>query len=254
MQHLGVPNAQVPAPPPELSDDELRQLYAYPAGLLEPFVRVNFVASIDGAVSIDGASAGLSSPGDKQLFGLLRELADVVLVGAGTVREENYRGVRTSERRRTARHSRGQSDVPPIAVVTARAKLDPRSALFTDTSVAPIVLTTEDADPGRTRSLESAGATVIVVGEDRVEPATAVAALSQRGMPRVLCEGGPGLFGDLLAAGLVDELCLTTAPLLVGGAAGRIARSASTASQRLRVAHVLTDSDGAVFTRWVRHT
>ena len=237
--------------PTDLTDDDLRALYAYPELDQTPWVRVNFVSSLDGAVTLDGVSEGLSSPGDKQVFGMLRELCDVVLVGAGTVREEGYRGVRTSERRRTARRARGQSDVPPVAVVTSRARIDPGSALFTDTSVPPIVLTTEDADPGRTRALESAGAEVLVVGEDRVDPAQALEALAQRGLLRVLCEGGPGLFGDLLVADLVDELCLTTAPLAVAGAAGRIARSAATVATRLQVAHVL-DDDGALLTRWVR--
>lgn len=237
--------------PTELTDDDLRALYAYPELAQTPWVRVNFVSSVDGAASLDGMSEGLSSPGDKQVFGMLRELCDVVLVGAGTVREEGYRGVRTSERRRAARRARGQSDVPPVAVVTSRARIDPGSALFTDTSVSPIVLTTEDADPGRTRALESAGAEVLVVGEDRVDPAQALEALAQRGLLRVLCEGGPGLFGDLLVADLVDELCLTIAPLAVAGAAGRIARSAAGVATRLQVAHVL-DDDGALLTRWVR--
>lgn len=237
--------------PTDLTDDDLRALYAYPELDQTPWVRVNFVSSLDGAATLDGVSEGLSSPGDKQVFGMLRELCDVVLVGAGTVREENYRGVRTSERRRTARRARGQSDVPPVAVVTSRARIDPGSALFTDTSVPPIVLTTEDADPGRTRALESAGAEVLVVGEDRVDPAQALEALAQRGLLRVLCEGGPGLFGDLLVADLVDELCLTTAPLAVAGGAGRIARSTAVVTTRLQVAHVL-DDDGALLTRWIR--
>lgn len=247
MHHLGHDPRQA-----ELTEDELRQLYAYPAVCERPWVRVSFVSSVDGAVSVDGRSDGLSSPSDKQVFGLLRELADVVLVGAGTVREEGYRGVRTSERRRAARRARGQADVPPIAVVTARARLHPGSALFTDTAVPPVVLTTEDADPGRTRTLEQAGATVLVVGEERVDPTAALDALARRGLVRVLCEGGPGLFGDLLAAEVVDELCVTTAPLAVGGEAGRIARTATAAELRLRAAHVLAASDGALMTRWVR--
>lgn len=238
--------------PTDLSDDDLRRLYAHPADLDRSHVRVGFVSSVDGAVSLDGVSAGLSSPGDKQVFGMLRELCDVVLVGAGTVREEDVRGVRTSERRRAARAGRGQSAVPPIAVVTSRARIDPASALFTDTTVAPIILTTEDADPGRTARLADAGAEVLVVGEERVDPVQALAALADRGLLRVLCEGGPGLFGDLVAADLVDELCLTTSPLLVAGGAGRIARSAAAVGTRMRPAHVLTDVDGSLLTRWVR--
>ncbi len=238
--------------PTELTDDDLRGLYAYPDTGDASCVRVNFVTSLDGAVSLGGTSEGLSSPGDKQVFGLLRELCDVVLVGAGTVRDEDYRGVRTSERRRTARRGRGQSDVPPVAVVTARARLEPTCKLFTDTAVAPIVLTTEDADPGRTARLAGAGADVVVVGEDRVDPAQALAALARRGLRRVLCEGGPGLFGDLAAADVVDEVCITTAGLLVAGEAGRIARSPVPVGVRMRPAHVLADAGGSLLTRWVR--
>ncbi|MDN5748903.1 MAG: dihydrofolate reductase family protein, partial [Pseudonocardia sp.] len=112
-----------------LDDRSLAAHYAYPDGLAAPYVRVNFVASIDGAVSVDGRSAPLGSEADRCVFGLLRELADVVLVGAGTVRVEDYRGAR--------RPTRGRDTPPPIAVVTASAARAPAARLFTDTPVAP---------------------------------------------------------------------------------------------------------------------
>ena len=111
--------------------------YAYPEHLGAPHVRVNFVASTDGAVTVDGRSGGLGSDADRRVFGTLRELAEVVLVGAGTVRAENYGGAR--------KPTRGRADPPPIAVVTGSADLDPGARLFTDTRVAPIVLTGPDA-------------------------------------------------------------------------------------------------------------
>src|SRR5688572_1564208 len=127
----------LPAPARDLDDGGLAAHYAYPDGLTAPYVRVNFVASADGAVSVEGRSGGLGTDGDRRVFGTLRELADVVLVGAGTVRVEDYRGAR--------RPTRGRDLPPPIAVVTGSADLDPEARLFTDTRVPPIVLTTAGA-------------------------------------------------------------------------------------------------------------
>jgi riboflavin biosynthesis pyrimidine reductase len=187
--------------------------YAYPEKLTAPYVRVNFVSSVDGAATADGLSGGLGTAADRQVFGVLRELAEVVLVGAGTVRAEGYRGAR--------KPTRGRTLPPPIAVVTGSADLDPTSPLFTDTRVPPIVLTGSAASQERRNALTAAGADVVVL--DPLSPEALLGELGRRGLHRVLCEGGPRLFGDLVAAALVDELCLTVAPLLAGGDAGRIA-------------------------------
>ena len=87
--------------------------------------------------AVDGRSGGLGSDADRQVFGILRELAEVVLVGAGTVRSEGYGGAR--------KPTRGRALPPPIAVVTGSGNLDPGARLFTDTRVPPIVLTGPDA-------------------------------------------------------------------------------------------------------------
>jgi riboflavin biosynthesis pyrimidine reductase len=197
----------------DLDDEQLAAHYAYPDDLGAPYVRVNFVASTDGAVTVEGRSAGLGSPVDRRVFLLLRELADVLLVGAGTVRTEDYRGAR--------RPTRGTDRPPPIAVVTGSAGLDPDSRLFTDTRVPPIVLTLASAPQARRDRLTAAGADVVAL--ERLTPDLVLAELARRGLHRVLCEGGPRLFGELVAADAVDELCLTVSPLLAGGAAGRIA-------------------------------
>ena len=237
----------------DLTEDEVTALYAYPDGLDRTWVRAGFVASVDGAVSVDGRTAGLSTPGDAVVFRVLRELADVVLVGAGTARAENYGGVSLAPEISTARSARGQADVPPVAVVTSTGNLDPTSRLFTATAVAPIVLGCEGVDRARLAVLRDAGADVVVLPGRRVSAGDAMAELARRGLVRVLCEGGPGLLGDLVAAGLVDELCLTTAPLLAGGSAGRIATGPAEATALpLTPAHVMTDSAGALLARWVR--
>jgi 5-amino-6-(5-phosphoribosylamino)uracil reductase len=235
-----------------LDDDALRELHRYPGELSAPWIRVNFVASIDGAVTAGGTSGGLGTPADRRLFTILRELTDVVLVGAGTVRAENYGGARTDPAQRARRRARGQSDTPPIAVVTAGAHVDTSSRLLTDTDVAPLILTCSDAPADRKRALADAGARVLEVGRSRVDTAAIRSTLLDLGLRRVLCEGGPSLFGQLLADDAVDELCLTTAPLLVGGTAGRITASPLAGATPMRRAHVLGDDDGTVLTRWVR--
>jgi riboflavin biosynthesis pyrimidine reductase len=221
--------------PPPLDDDELARLYAYPEPLDRAYIRVNFVASSDGAATADGLSKGLSSAPDRRVFGVLRQLAEVVLVGAGTARAENYAGARRPNR---------TTGVPPrIAVVTASASLDPAARLFTDTQVPPLILTSSAAPEADLRRLADAGAEVVVLAGDRVDGAQVITALAERGLYRVLCEGGPHLFGDLQAADAVDELCLTVSPILVGGGIDRIAMGPGHPPRALRLASALTEDD-----------
>jgi riboflavin biosynthesis pyrimidine reductase len=232
--------------------DELRDLYAYPEELAAPWLRVNFISTIDGAAHLDGSSTGLGTPSDKQVFGVLRELADVILVGAGTARAEDYGGARTNEARREWRLDRGLAAVPPVAIVSAGAHIDPTSRLLTDTSVAPIILTCTDAPAERKAQLTAAGAEVLEIGTDQVSTEAILTTLEGLGLDRILCEGGPSLFGQLVADDAVDELCITTSPLLVSGTTGRIAVSPQTVRTPMARAHLLTDDDGTVLTRWVR--
>ncbi len=226
----------------------LAALYAYPPGE-RPWLRVNFVASIDGAVTVDGRSGGLGGPGDRRVFTLLRQLADVIVVGAGTVRAEGYGGARIPAVVQARRVAEGRAAVPRIAVVTASADLDPHHRLFHDTAVPPLVLASPSAEPGRLRALESAGAEVrrLPAGEGA---AAIPALLAEAGSPRILCEGGPGLIGRLLVHGAVDELCLTTAPLLVGGDAPRLAEHPLAVQTPMVRRHLLTDETGALYARW----
>ena len=217
----------------DVDDAALAAHYAWPEGP-GPHVRVNFVSSVDGAVSVDGRSGGLGTAADKTVFRLLRELADVVLVGAGTVRAENYNGVR--------RPTRGRATPPPVAVVTGSADLDPTAKLFTDTVVPPLILTTASAPAERRAALADAGGEVVAL--PRLTPDALLAELGRRGLRHVLCEGGPGLLGALQAADAVDELCLTISPLLVAGEAGRIAHGPpGSPPRRLTLAGALQADD-----------
>lgn len=244
----------------ELTRDDLVGMYAYPLELSGPFIRVNFVTSIDGAVSVDGRSGGLGTPADRQVFRILRDLADVVVVGAGTARSENYGAAHTDSHTRTRLYHHGfggniDGAAPRIAVVSGSANLDPASRLFTDTGARPIILTTAAAPAERKRALTDAGGEVVEAGDSGVTAAGLCAALERLGLRRVLCEGGPALFGDLIAARAVDELCLTVSPMLVGGTAGRIAVSPNAMPTPMTCRHLIFDEDGTILTRWTRpHT
>jgi riboflavin biosynthesis pyrimidine reductase len=188
-----------------------------------PYVVLNMVSSVDGAISLDGVSAGLSGSDDKAVFFFLRSLADVVLVGAGTAREENYGRVRLADDLLAQRAARGQHELPRIALVSKSMRLDPGSRLFTETR--PYVICPADTD---IELQEAAGevADVILAGDADVDLADGLRQLGDTGADVVLCEGGPTLNGQLLAAGVVDELCLTLSPALVGGAGKRITGTA----------------------------
>ncbi|MFL6128306.1 MAG: dihydrofolate reductase family protein [Mycobacteriales bacterium] len=237
----------LPTPSGELTDDDLVAAYEVAAGT-GPHVRVNFVASADGAAWLDGRSGGLSSPADKRVFALLRDLADVMLVGAGTIRTEGYSYPDFGADRRARRRALGLAELPTFAVVSGSLDLDPRSRLFAGAPVRTVVLTSAAAPAGRRAALEPV-ADVVAAGADRVDLAAAVDALAARGLRRVLCEGGPALLGGLVAAGRLDELCLTVSPLLAGPGAGRIVVGAGHPPVRLGILRLLAE-DGSLFTRY----
>lgn len=169
-----------------------------------PAVRLNMIASVDGATTVAGLSGGLGGPADKRLFSVLRSLADAVLVAAGTARAEGY----------------GPSS-HLIAVVSRSCMLDWQAPFFTAAPVRPIVFTVADA-PADNRARAAEVADVVIAGEDRVDMGRAIDVLGERNARSVLAEGGPSLNGQLAAAGLVDELCLSLSPSLVGGDSKRI--------------------------------
>lgn len=216
-----------------------------------PWLLVNMIASLDGAVTVDERSGGLARPADKAMFNALRSIADVVLAGAGTVRAERYRPVRPSDEVRAARRARGQAEVPPIAVVSRSLDLDLDADLFTKASERTIVITCShppERDLDRLRDV----AEVIVCGDRSVDLRHAMTALHERGARVVTCEGGPHLNGDLLLADVIDEWALSVTPLLVGGDARRSTTGPlPPAPATLRLDRVL-EGDGLLIGRWLR--
>ena len=232
----------------------LAGLYAYPDDLEKCWVRSNFIVTLDGGATADGKSGGLAGPGDRLLFMLTRELADVVVVGAGTVRTENYGGAQLSVASRQARQARGQAELPPIAIVTRSGRLERDMKVFTQTEVPPLVLTCRAAVGVAHGYVGDAAEVLDCSGADPddVDTAAALSTLAARGLCRVLTEGGPQLHGSFIAADLLDELCFTLAPALVGGPARRIATGPVQVHSPMQRAHLLADEAGYLYSRYVR--
>jgi riboflavin biosynthesis pyrimidine reductase len=212
-------------PTPVEDVDPLDVYSDLPAAEGRPSVRVNMIASVDGATAVGGVSGALGGPADKRLFGVLRSLADAVLVGAGTVRTERY----------------GPAPIP-IAVVTRSCHLDWQSRFFAEPDARPLVVTVADA-PADNRARAAEVADVIVAGTGDVDLALALAELGDRGVHHVLAEGGPALNGQLVSGGLADELCLTVSPRLVSGGANRMLTGAALADEMLTLRSVCEEDD-----------
>ncbi|TDC75035.1 pyrimidine reductase family protein [Actinomadura sp. 7K507] len=232
---------------PEAGDVDLVERYAYPPD--GAWMRANMVASLDGAAQRDERSGGLGNPADQHLFLLLRGLADVVVVGANTVRAEGYGPVKPSGGWDGVRD--GRSPVPPLAIVSRTLDLDFDAPIFAEAKARTIVLTTTTSDPARLETARER-ADVIVAGKDSLDFPAAVKELEARGHRRLLCEGGPGVLAQVVAAGLLDELCLTLSPLLLAGHPTRILDGAPVpVPPELTLAHAMED-ENFLFLRYTR--
>lgn len=233
-----------------MSDANLADLYAYPEtpkGSL--VIRANVVGSIDAAATVDGRSGGLGSDGDKQLFMVLRALADVVAVGARTAFTEGYGPVRTHESLAGLRRELGQTPTAKLVLLSNSLDFPADDPLLTDPGT---IIATCAAAPKDTRArLCDVGAKIVDCGDDKVDLAALGRYLAAAGTWRVLCEGGPSLLGSMVAADLLDELCVTVSPLLTAGDGIHITAGEGTALP-MRRAHVLGDDQDYLYVRWVR--
>jgi riboflavin biosynthesis pyrimidine reductase len=225
----------------DLSDDDIVAGFAR-ADRDQPWLSVNFVSSIDGAATHNGLSAELGGEADKRVFDLLRRPRDAIVVGAGTVRAEGYGSMRLDAASVAWRVAAGLPAHPVFAIVSRALDLDPASRVFADAPVRPVVVTVETS-PRERRAALAEVADVLICGEVDLDARAAVDALAARGLRQAHCEGGPSLFGSLLAADVVDELSLTVSPQLEGGDAGRIVRGTLPSERAMRLASVLTADD-----------
>ena len=198
-----------------------------------PWVGLCMVASIDGSTAVDGNSAKLSSATDAAVLGRLRQLADVIVVGAGTVRDEGY----------GAPHKPGQR----VGVITSSGRMDYSSDLFV--SGAGFVITSETGAP----ELPS-GIDVVRVGDHRIDLQAALLRLRTvvDRADYVQVEGGAALNGALFDADLIDEINVTTSPATVGGPGPRLAVGAPPRAHRFDVAQLAIDDESFVYMRWLR--
>lgn len=217
-------------------------------GDVAPWVTIGMVSSVDGAATGAGGNSGdLGGEGDLLSFRGLRAVADAIVVGAGTARAEHYGVARLDAEQRARRRTRGQDAQPRIVVITRSLDLDGAEGLFDD-GRAPLVYTVDDAPSGRRRALEARGAEVVALG-DEVAPAAVVADLAGRGLARMLVEGGPTLNGAWVTADVIDRVCLTVAPVVVGGDAGRIVTGGDAWDLELESVH---EHAGDLLLAWVR--
>jgi riboflavin biosynthesis pyrimidine reductase len=234
---------------PTPGEPVLHAFYAHPSPRpgRSTAVRANMISTLDGsAQGPDGRSRSINGPADWRAFRVQRAVADVVLVGAGTARDEGYGPLRVPADLRAARMRRGQDERLPLALVTRTGVL-PEKLRDVPAEDRPYVITVA-SNP---RLAELGTERVIIAGETTVDLSAALDALAERGLTRVLAEGGPRLLGDLTAAGLVDELCLSTSPVLTGGPGVRPVHTQDWLSPTVPAAPAhLFHSDGMLLGRW----
>lgn len=198
------------------------------------WLRINLISTINGnAAGIDGTSHGLTNRTDRRILGSIRRLADVVLIGASSVRREGYFLPKTA----------------PLAIVTRSGDLSGHK-IPTDLDTGRIiVLCPAEAVATLRRSLPATAATVITLPGPNLSPSAIVAALNERGLRSIVCEGGPSLAGQLLDAGLVDELCLSTSPSV--NSANVPVFQGVMHEIPLALRQLLTDDESALYARWM---
>ena len=235
-----------------MSSEALALAYSYPQlSGAQTWVRANFVSTLDGAATGDnGRSSSINTGADRDVFGLLRALADVILIGAGTARIEGYR--RATVRAPWLALREGRPGHPTMAIVSRSGDIPPLLEQAREDAGDVLLVTckragNETIDLAREALGEDQ---VIVEGQESVDLAAALDTLALRGMRRILCEGGPHLMRDLTASGRLDELCLTLAPTVVAGSHTRITAGDPVTADF--VPRLLIESQGTILGRWAR--
>ena len=235
-----------PAPPRTLDADDL--LAAYPWPDEGRWVRAMMVTTLDGAAAgPDGLSVSISSPVDGQVFDSVRRLADAVLIGAGTLRAEQYGPMRSVEADAERRRKAGQAPAPQLAVVSGSLDLPWDLPVWSGSTLTPLVLTGPSPEAG---ALELARRHATVLTCTDLEPATLLDALTHRGLRRIVCEGGPTLLEAVVRADLLDEADITLSPVFAGTA--KTPRTSGLAGvARFEMAHLIA-AESHLMARYVR--
>jgi riboflavin biosynthesis pyrimidine reductase len=234
----------------ELTEDvpELAEIYSWPPGW---WARAMMVQTIDGAFfGPDGKSRSISSDRDREVLVEARRLADVVLVGAQTIRTERYRPMVAKPEWQAARAAIGAQPAPVVAIVSASLDLPWEEPLFGESAITPMVFTDGSATRERTliaEEIQSTGRVEII--ECASLPLDALEVLRQRGFTRIVCEGGPRLLRDLFSE--IDEIDLTIAPMLIGQDVP--ASDADLEPNRIDwILEYVWDHEGFIFNKYVR--
>jgi len=212
-----------------------------------PWVMVNMISSLDGGTAVDGTSSGLGDDDDFAMFQAIRTVPDVILVGAGTVTAEDYSPVRLDSERRASRAEMGRAEAPTLAIVTGRLSIDPDAKVFSDPGYKPMIITSTEADPSKLMMLGDAADVVIL---QSLDPSTILGHLGAA--QTVLLEGGPSLNGQFAAAGLIDEVNLSLAPVLIAGDSSRITRGKAMKTPQSMLVDRVLYGDRLMFIRYVR--
>ncbi|HEU4320493.1 MAG TPA: dihydrofolate reductase family protein [Acidimicrobiia bacterium] len=228
--------------------DPLELQMSYPRHKSDgPWVMANFVSTIDGAAVVDGGSTAINDADDKAMFAAIRAATEFIVVGAGTVRAEDYRPVVLDEDRQRVRVEAGMEPSPHLIIVSGSLSLDPEARVFGDPDHRVTILSHDTAPDDKVAELSEV-ADVVQLGA-----VTATEVVHYLRLARVvLVEGGPTLMGEFVRAGLIDEMALTVAPMLASGASPRIAHGVTPDSPlELKLDRVLY-GDRSLFLRYLR--
>ena len=239
--------------PDPISDEELSELYRHPDPGDRAWVRTNFVSTLDGAAQgPDGRSGSINTASDRMVFALLRAHADVILIGAGTARAEHYRAVDLQPWQRELRARLGMAPYPTLAIVSRSRDLpDDLAEAAGGEAGGPVLLLAPHASSD-SRPTPDHVELVELDDHDLVPCKHLISALAERGLRKVLCEGGPHLSSQLHAAGLVDEVCLTLSPMVIGGHASRTTAGALLEPEAYELGHCIAADDQALLLRYLR--
>jgi riboflavin-specific deaminase-like protein len=213
-----------------------------------PYLITNFAVTLDGHATIAGRSGPIGSQADTAMLVGLRTRVDAVMIGAGTMRAERYGRVIADPAKRQRRERDGLPRDPLVVIISGRLDLPWDAPLFTEGHGRVLICTTSEADPPEC-------ATPVRVLRQQGEQLDLAAVLEhlrgERGVRAVLCEGGPHLHAQLIDAGLVDELFVTHAPKLAGGAGPGLVAGLEERAREIELAWLLTEPDtGELFGRY----